>query len=179
MNTKEILRTSKDIITSFIDNLIKYDYILFGSVFLIFIILIIIGILLRRKIGLSIFIVFLAFLMLFITPIVGYIKMHEYLFKNSVELKSQKKLTFTNAIVVKGSLTNESKFNFKSCNISASAYKVTGNVVKDLIYPFKPLQKTSIIEYDILRGDTIDFKIIVEPFTYTKDYNISIGAKCK
>jgi len=179
MNLKEIVASSKETITSFIHNLIPYDYALFGGVFFLFILFIIISILLRRKTALAVFLILIAFSILFLGPSIGYMKMHEYLFKNNVELVSQKKLTYTKAIVVNGKLTNESKFDFKSCNITASAYKVSGNKIKDFIYPFKPLQKTSIIEYDILKDETIDFKIIVEPFTYTKDYNVSIGAKCK
>ena len=35
------------------------------------------------------------------------------------------------------------------------------------------------LEYDIVKDELREFKIIVEPFTYTKDYNISIGASCK
>jgi hypothetical protein len=37
----------------------------------------------------------------------------------------------------------------------------------------------SIVQNGIKKGETIDFKIILEPFTYSKDYNISVGADCK
>ena len=37
----------------------------------------------------------------------------------------------------------------------------------------------SIVEENILKQETRGFKIIVEPFTYAKDYNITVGAKCK
>lgn len=83
------------------------------------------------------------------------------------------------AIVVKGTLKNESKLDFKSCKITANAYKVTGNSLKDFIYQFKPLSNMSILEDSIHKGESREFKIIIEPFTYAKDYNISIGAKCK
>ena len=105
--------------------------------------------------------------------------MHKFLFKNSTQLISQKKLNFTQAVVVKGTLKNESKFDFKMCNITASAYKVSGNAIKDKILPFNPFKKMSILEYNILKGEVREFKIIVEPFTYSKDYNISVGASCK
>ncbi|MEA2091021.1 MAG: DUF2393 domain-containing protein [Campylobacterota bacterium] len=169
----------KSKITAFLDGLITYDYILFGSIFGLFILLIILGILLRRKIVLAIFLILLSFMILFIGPIIGYIKMHEFLFKNSVELISQKKLSFTKAVVVKGKITNESKYSFKECKITARAHKVSKKKLKNYLYSFKSFKKMSILEHDIVVGETREFKIIVEPFTYSKDYNISLGAKCK
>jgi len=166
-------------ITAFIQGLINYDYMLFGGVFILFIILIILGILLRKNTAISISIVLLAFSCLFIGPVVGYIKMHEYLFKNRIELNDQKKLTFTKAVVVLGTLKNESKFDFKSCKITASAYKVSGNVVKDYIFKFNPFKNMSIVEHNISREELRGFKIIIEPFTYSKTYNISVKADCK
>ncbi len=166
-------------ITAFIDGLIIYDYILLGSVFGLFILFIILGIVLRQKIALAIFIIFLSFVILLLGPTLGYIKMHEYLFKNSIELISQKKLLFTEAVVVKGKLTNDSKRFFKSCKITASAHKVSKKKLKTFIYSFKSFKKMSILEYDIAAGESRKFKIIVEPFTYAKDYNITLGANCK
>ena len=37
----------------------------------------------------------------------------------------------------------------------------------------------SILETNILRGETRHFKMIVEPFNYSRDYNITLGAFCK
>jgi len=166
-------------ITAFIEGLISYDYMLFGGVFFLFILFIIFGILLRKKIGLALLFIFLAFSILLLGPTLGYVKLHEYLFKNSVTLISQKRLQFSEAVVVKGSLKNESTQNFTSCLITASAYAVTKNKYKNYLKKLKPFKKMSITEYDINVGDTREFKIIVEPFRYSRDYNISLGADCK
>ncbi len=166
-------------VSVFLDELIIYDYILFGSTFVLFLLLVVLAIVLRRKMGLAVFLVFIAFLVLIITPTFGYIEMHNYLFKNSIEMTSQKRLSFTEALIVKGTLKNESKFDFKSCKITAMAYKVTGNEYKDYILKLKPIKKMSIVEEDIKKAQAIEFKIIVEPFTYSKDYNISVSGDCK
>ena len=166
-------------ITAFINGLITYDYILFGSVFLLFILLIVLGIILRRKIALAIFLVLLSFALLFLGPTYGYVKMHDFLFKNSVTLTSEKKLEFTKAVVVKGSIVNQSKFPFQSCKITANIHKNGKNKYKNYLYQFKTIQKMSILAYDLKIGEQRNFKIIVEPFTYSKDYTISLGAKCK
>jgi len=166
-------------ISLFIEGLISYDYILFAVSFVLFLLFIIFGIVLRKKLTLAIISVLLAFSVLFVGPTVGYIKMHEMIFKNSTELISQKRLEFTEAVVVKGKLKNESNRNFKECKITASAYAVTSNKYKNYIKKLKPFKNMSIIEYDIVASETRNFKIIVEPFTYNRDYNISLGADCK
>ncbi len=166
-------------ITVFIEGLISYDYILFAGSFTFFILFIILGIVLRKKLLLAVLFILLAFSILLLGPTLGYVKLHEYLFKNSTELISQKRLEFTEAIVVKGTLSNESTRDFSSCKITACVYKVTSNKYKNYLKKLKPFQKMSIIESNIAKGQTIEFKIIVEPFTYNSDYNISLGADCR
>ena len=166
-------------ITAFINELTKYDYILFGSVFALFILILILALLLRKKGALSAFLALLSFVVLFLGPTLGYIKMHEFLFPNSVKLISQKKLHFLPAIVVTGSVTNDSKRDFKKCKVTASVLRQSKNKIKTYIYKFKPLKKMSIIEENIAKGQTRDFKIIIEPFTSSRDYNISIKADCQ
>ena len=163
----------------FSDSLIKYDYILFGSIVFLFFLLIIIALLFREKIRLSISIVTFAFIFLIVSPFVGYTQMHNYLFKNELTLTSQNKLQFTKAVVVFGKLKNLSKIDFQRCKITAIINKNTSNKYKNYIYTFKPIMKMSIIEEDIAIGNEIDFKIIVEPFTYEKDYNVVLKADCR
>ncbi|MFK5937663.1 MAG: DUF2393 domain-containing protein [Sulfurimonas sp.] len=169
----------KEKITAFMNGLITYDYILFASVFGLFLLFMILAIVLRKRVGLSIFMLLFSFIILLVGSTVGYIEMHKYLFKNTLTLTSQKKLTFTPAIVVKGSLKNESNFDFERCKITASVHKVSKNALKNYIYGFKKLTKMSIVEDNINRGDTRSFKLIVEPFNYKRDYNISLKASCK
>lgn len=170
MNTK---------VTVFIEGLITYDYVLFGAVFILFILLIFLSILLRKKVFFALLFLLLSFTILILGPTLGYIEMHKYLFKNSVLLESQKKLSFSEAVVVKGKITNESQRNFSSCKITAMAYKVTKNEYKNYLLKLKPFKKVSIVSPAIPKGESHEFKLFVEPFTYTKDYNISLEGDCK
>ena len=163
----------------FINGLILYDYILFGAVLVLFVLLIVLAILLRRRVVISIFLVLLAFATFLLGPTLGYIELHKFLYKNEVTLLSQKKLHFTKAVIVKGKIKNLSIFDFKSCKITAQLYRVTSNKYKNYIYKLKPFQKMSIVEEDIKKQEVRNFKIIVEPFTYKKDYNISLEASCR
>ena len=166
-------------IAAFIDELIVYDYILFASVIIVFIFLFIIAIVLRRHVALTIFLIFLSFGVLGAGPTLGYEIMHQFLYKNTTSIQEQKQLTYTKAVVVYGVVKNISNYDFKNCKITASAYKVSGNKIKDYIFKFNPFTSMSIFEYDIFKGEEREIKMIVEPFTYTKDYNISLGASCR
>jgi len=169
----------KDIINNFIHNLIIYDYILFSALLFVFILFIIIGILLRHRVGIALFVIMLAFTQLIVGSTYGYLKMHEYLFKNETSIISQKKLSFTEAIVLYGTIKNVSNKDFSSCKITAKVYKTSENKLKDYLLKFKPINKMSIIENDIAKGQEREIKIIIEPFTYAYDYNLSLGADCK
>lgn len=169
----------KEKLNTFINNLIFYDYVLFGAAIVLFILFIALAILLRHRIGLIVLMFFLSIASILLVPTLGYVKMHEFIFKNDVKILSQKKLEFTQAIVLKGALVNVSKRDFTSCNITADVYKVTGNALKDLLMPFNPFLNMSILENNISKAEEREFKMIIEPFTYSKEYDISIKAKCK
>ncbi|MBD3824460.1 MAG: DUF2393 domain-containing protein [Epsilonproteobacteria bacterium] len=164
---------------TFINGLILYDYILFGATLLLFLLFIILAIVVRHRLGVALFFIFFGFLLLFTLPTLGYIEMHKYLFKSTATLTSQKLLSFSEAIVVKGEITNESKFDFSECAITASAYKVSGNELKDFLFKLKPLKKMTIVENNITKGSTKEFKLFIEPFRYAKDYNVSLEATCR
>lgn len=169
----------KEVIIAFVKGLIPYDYALFGAIFILFLLFIVFALLFRRKLVVSLFFILLGFITLFVGPVVGYVELHNYLFKNSTKLLSQKRLKFSKAVVIYGSLTNESKKDFKECEITANIYAVTGNKYRNYLKKFKPFMKTSILEQDIMLSQTKKFQIIVEPFTHKGDYNISLGAECK
>ncbi len=60
-------------IINFIHQLLIYDYLLFGGIFILFLLLLILAIVLRHKMGLAVFLVFLAFGVLTAGPVAGYL----------------------------------------------------------------------------------------------------------
>lgn len=170
----------KETIIEFINNLLPYDYILFGAILLLFILLLILAVVLRRSGFFSSLLIIIAFILVTAGPPVGYIQLHDYLFKHSISLTEIKELEFTDALIVWGTLQNHSKRTFASCKISAGVYKVAHNQFLDTLYSLNPFKKGSIVtDRNITVGNSYDFKIIIEPFHYTKDYNVSIGAACR
>lgn len=166
-------------INAFIHDLVLYDYILFGGVFFLFLLFVILGIVARRRTYVAIPLILIAFTTLILGPTLGYVEMHNYLYKNKITIINQKKLTFTKAIVLNGSVKNESNRDFKRCKITAKVYKSTKNEIKDFIFSFKPINKMTIIENSIAINEEREFKMIIEPFTYLKEYTLSVEADCK
>jgi hypothetical protein len=167
-------------IAAFIDQLLIYDYLLFGTVIALFILLLLLAILLRKKTALAISLVFIAFLTLILGPTVGYLQLHKFLFSTNSRITEVKELEFSQAIVIKGELSNTSKHQFSTCKIRADLYKVSGNTYLDLLYPLNPFKKMSILQdVNLSPGQSSDFKMIVEPFTYSKEYNVSIQTECR
>ena len=169
----------KTIFQSFLETLHLYDYVLFSASAALFLLLLILAIILRNKVGFSLFLVLLSFIILIAGPIVGYKYVHSSIYKTEVSDLSIKKLEFSQAIVIKGTLKNLGQEAFKRCTVSSSAYKGADNFLEELVYPLKPFMKRSIIkEENIDINKSTDFKLMLEPFTYSKEYNISVKVDC-
>ena len=170
------LKTS---LQSLITTFHTYDYILFGASALLFLLLIILAIVLHQKTVLSLILILIAFTTLVAGPIFGYNYVHSTLYKTEISDLHIKKLEFSQAVVIKGRLTNLGKQSYTKCKISSKAYKGATNFLEEIVLPFKPFIKMSILKTDTIDvNQSIDFKMILEPFTYSKEYNISIKASC-
>jgi len=163
----------------FIASLHLYDYILFGVSGALFVLILLLAILLRRKAVFSLILVLLAFIILVALPISGYNYIHGKLYKTELTNLNIKRLEFSEAVVIKGTITNRGKQNFRKCTVSSQAYKGASGLLQELVYPLKPFQKMSIVKQEELGIDqSLDFKLVMEPFTYTNEYNISIKVNC-
>lgn len=167
-------------IIDFINHLLIYDYLLFGGIFILFLIFLVLAIALKDKMGLAIFMVLLAFGVLTVGPVIGYIKLHHYLFNNKITLYEVKALEFTEALLIKGEISNTSKRPFQECSIYAGVHKMSHNKYLDRLYPMLPFKKGSLkLKESIAPGNSTSFKLFIEPFRYTKDYNITIKGECR
>lgn len=167
-------------IIDFIHHLIIYDYLLFGGIFVLFLLLLVLAIALRHKMAFAIVFVVLAFSVLTAGSVVGYIQLHHYLFKNKIILHKVKALEFTEALLIKGDINNTSKRSFKECTIYAGVHKVSHYKYLNHLYPYVPFKKGSLtLTKTIAPGESVPFKLFVEPFRYDKEYNITIKGECR
>lgn len=170
----------KEHITDFIRHLLIYDYLLFGGIILVFILVLILAIVLRHKLGLAVFLVLVAFGILTAGPVAGYLILHQYLFKHAVVMQEAKALEFTEALLIRGEIENRSKRPFTECTLNAGVHKVTHNRFLDPLYPSFPFKKSSLhLTVTIKPGESAPFKLFVEPFRYSKEYNITLKANCR
>jgi len=170
----------KTLIQDFINHMIIYDYFLLGGVFILFIVLLLLAIALRHKMGVAIFLVLLAFGILTAGSVGGYIALHHYLFQHIIFVREIKALEFTEALLIKGDLNNTSKRPFTECTITAEVYKVSHNKFIDPVYPYIPFKRSTLkIAEGILPGQSASFKLFIEPFHYAKDYNVTVKGKCR
>ena len=169
----------KEKILLFLHSLSIYDYVYFGSVFILFLLFIILTLLLRKKITLAMLIFLIALLDIILGPTIGYSYFHSTLYKNEITLTKTKKLSFVEGVVIEGKLTNTSRFDFKECTIKASILKDTHNKYKNLILKLKPIKTDVIKIQDIKKGKSAEFKFLIEPFKYKKDFNVSVSGVCK
>jgi len=163
----------------FLHTLTLYDLLYIGAVFLLFILLVLLTLFLRRKITVALLILLFSILEISIGLTFGFGYFHDAIFKKSITITKAKKLHFVEAVVIEGKLKNESKFNFKSCKLTAIIYKETHNKYKNLLFKLKPLKSKSVTIKNIPKGDDIDFKFLIEPFKYKKDINVSVDGVCK
>ena len=169
----------KSRLNEFVHSLGNYDYMLFGAIVIIFIFLLVLAILFRKKPAFSIFLVLFSFIFLLVSPYFAYFKMHEIIYANELTLTYQQRLQYTEAIVVYGKLKNISDKNFKECTITAKVTKASKNKYKNILYSFKTIKKMSIVKKDIKKDKQIGFKMLIEPFRYKKRYNLKLKAICR
>ncbi len=169
----------KETLQAFIKTLHPYDYLFFGISGALFLLILLLAILLRKRVGLSLFLVLLAFIIIISGPIAGYQYIHSTIYKTELKEMLIKRLEFSEAVVIKGKLTNLGKQSYHTCAITAKAYQGADNFLEALVYPLKPFQQMTIIDKESLDiNQTREFKMILEPFTYSKEYNISVQASC-
>lgn len=169
----------KEAIISFVHELIVYDYILFAIIFLLFLLLLLFAVALRHKTTLAMFIFTLAILFLFIAPFIGYTQLDNFLYKRTCKLTQVKQLKFSPALLVQGTLTNKSNREFNKCTITANIYKVTHNAILNHLYALNPFQKMSIVQHNLMVKDARDIQMIIQPFYYKHDYNVSLTSVCR
>lgn len=169
----------KSLIEAFIATLHPYDYIMFAISGGLFVLILLLAIVLRKKVGFSLFLVLLAFIIIVAGPIGGYSYIHATVYKTEISELQIKKLEFSQTLVIKGQLKNLGSQSFKSCKIVAKAYKEPTNILEEYVNPLKPFQKVSILKEEPIEiNDSIDFKMMLEPFTYSDEYNITMKVDC-
>lgn len=169
----------KSALQGFADSLHTYDYILFAAFGALYLLILLLAIVLRKRAGLSLFLVLLAFVVIIVGPVWGYHYTHGKLYATEISEQAAKKLEFSEVLIITGKLKNLGMQSYSRCTLTASSYKAPGNFLEEIILPMKPFQHVSYLhEKEFPVNETYDFKLVMEPFTYSGEYNISVKANC-
>jgi len=169
----------KSTLIDFADSLHTYDYVFFAAFGALYLLILLLAIVLRKRVSLSLFLVLLSFVVIIAGPIFGYQYTHGKLYKTEISDLVVKKLEYSEALVIKGKLQNLGQLAFKKCTVTANACKAATNFFEEIRFSLKPFQHTSTVyEKELPINETFEFKLIMEPFTYSNEYNISVKADC-
>jgi hypothetical protein len=167
-------------VIDFLHTLNLYDYLLFGGIIFFFLFLLILSILLRHKQTLALVLVILALITLLIAPIGGYIALHALMYKHSIKLTTVKDLEFTEALLVKGDINNSSNETFKECTLYVGVSKISPIKPLNKLYVYLPFRRqTIVIKGPIAPKESKTFKLLIQPFHYTKRHNVTVLGHCR
>jgi len=164
----------------YVHALTLYDYVAFGWLLFLFLIILTLAILLgRKKPRLAISLIMMTILLMFVAPFGLKYFLDKTVRKVDVVMDKVSKLHFASSLIVTGHLSNDGKVPFQKCRINAKVFKIDENKYKNMLNSLKPLRnKTIVVDKNISQGEEAVFKIVFENFKTTKDYNVSLSAEC-
>jgi hypothetical protein len=175
-----MLENLKGSFLDYMHALSMYDYIAFGWLLFLFLIILTLAILLgRKKPRLAIVLIMITILLMFVAPFGLKYFLDNTVRKVDVVVDKVSKLHFASSLIVAGHLSNDGKVPFQKCRINAKVFKIDENKYKNMLNNLKPLRnKTIVVDKNISQGEEAVFKIVFENFKTTKDYNVSLSAEC-
>ena len=167
---------------TYIKHLGLYDYLAFGWLILTFLILVILASLIaRRSSVLALLTIIFSLLTLLIAPFAIKYKLNELLRQTTTEVTLVKKLSFSDSLIVEGTIQNLSKKPMSTCLILTSVFKQTENQgIKAFIASLKPIVNQSILlkQQDFQPNGSLDFQAVFESYFYNGEVNATLKAEC-
>ncbi len=176
-----MLKNLKMSLHEYLNNLTIYDYIAFSwLLFLFFTLFILSIILLKQRVKLGLFLMFILSILFFIAPIFLKIFLDKSVRKVDIVDQNRTILSFSKSLIITGKLQNSGRVDFNRCFIDAKIFKISENRYRDILNRVKPARKKSIIvDENVTIGSFMEFRIVFENFKYSKrDFNMSISAEC-
>jgi len=157
-----------------------YDYIAYIWLILTFLILVFLSLLLAKKsTKMSVVMILFAFILLFVGPFVLKYFLDKTVRPVLVNHVVYKKLHFSNTLIVDYSLKNLSKKPYYFCQIDTKVYKPSKSKLRNFLNKLKPITYRTIInKKEIKAGESMQGRTLFYDFSYPKDINVSVEAKC-
>ena len=158
-----------------------YDYLAFGWLIFTFLVLIILASLIAKRSAVaSLLLIIFALILLVVSPFFIKMKLGETILPTTTEVTMVKKLTFSDSLIVEGTLYNTSQKDFTICLVQASIFKqIDTQGLKAFINKLKPIANQSIfVKENLPKEGSLDFQSVFEDFRYNGDVNATLKAEC-
>ena len=158
-----------------------YDYLAFVWLIFTFLVLIILASLIAKRSAVaSLLLIIFALILLVVSPFFIKMKLGETIRPTTTEVNMVKKLTFSDSLIVEGTLYNTSQKDFTICLVQASIFKqIDTQGLKAFINKLKPIANQSIfVKENLPKEGSLDFQSVFEDFRYNGDVNATLKAEC-
>ena len=158
-------------------SLTKYDLMAIGWVVLLALLMLIMAIFIKRR-SLSYFLFFLGFVLFFFGPPAIKIALDRIIRATEVTVTAVKPLKFSQTLLLEGNITDRGKIDFSDCDLLIVTYR-PDTPLKTWAAWFKPRHVyLRRLNQPLLRGETKDFRLLVDPFYDRGDFNVTVDARC-
>jgi len=164
------------VLRHFYDTLHPYDLYAFYWIISVATLLFILIILLRKNLVASLLTFLFLFLFIFFVPPIAYLEIHKYLYGTKYKITYLKQMKFADVMIIQGELKNIGDENITECRLHTYILPPQDGFMKNLqfIYLIKPIKKgIFVVEKKINVGESVDFKLKINHFKYSKELNSS------
>ena len=166
---------------TYLKNLGLYDYLAFGWLVLLFLLMIVLAIVIaKRSSALSLLMIVIALFGFVLMPFVIQTKLNQTQRTTETHITLVKKLMFSESLIVEGDVTNLSQKTFQKCLIQTTIIPQTElEGFRAWLLTLKPITNQSIMVYETLApNDSKHVQVVFEDFRYSKDVNATLKAEC-
>ncbi len=158
-------------------SLTKYDYMAIGWILFLAFLLLILAAVIKKK-GLSYLFLLTGVVLLFAGPVAVKSIMDSYLRKAEAAVESTKSLSYSNSIIIEGSLKNDSELDFSHCDLAVLIYRPADNFLKRTAAILKPIAvRIEHLDFPVTHNNSKPFRIIVDHFS-TQEFNLTVQPRC-
>lgn len=158
-----------------------YDYSVWLWFFLVSFLLFFLAIFLIKRSFLSSFLVFLLMLVFIVSmPFILKSQCNTFLRPLAVEIVSSQKFHYSPILTVQTTVRNLSQKTFTMCLIQADINPSdTSKTVLPFLHSLKPIVNQSIlVQKPFAKGETLEYEIVFDPFTYQGDVVVYVTTEC-
>ncbi len=175
-----MLISPKQSLGDYVHSLTIYDYLAFGWLALLLIVMFLFSIMMiKKRPKCAILLMFVTTFFIFVAPISIKLFLDKSVRKVVVVDKNHTILNFSKSLIVTGELENRGKIDLYKCYINSKILKTPENFFKDISNYLKPIEeKTIILTEDLFQKERKEFKMVFENFKYSGSYDVIVKAEC-